>query len=109
MIRTCIYIHIFFFIIVDHVADIADSVIHCCPPSPSASSSSFLDTSDISQLLPTLREFLYKLVDKTRSSPAIVLTALVYLVRLKNKLPTTAKGNINKHCLLTISHGLTIL
>ncbi|CAG8485234.1 5887_t:CDS:2 [Cetraspora pellucida] len=83
-----------------HVARKAAEVIPCDPPPTSQQQTSHLTNivralGDDNQPLPPLITFIHRLVVKSNVSTATFLSTIVYLDRLRNKLPKLARG---MHC-----------
>ncbi|CAG8774601.1 16651_t:CDS:2 [Dentiscutata erythropus] len=83
-----------------HVARKAAEVIPCDPPPTNQQQISQLANitralGDDNQPLPPLISFIHRLVVKSNVSTATFLTTIVYLDRLRNKLPKLARG---MHC-----------
>ncbi|KAF0554709.1 g1/S-specific cyclin plc1 [Gigaspora margarita] len=83
-----------------HVARKAAEVIPCDPPPTGQQQISQLANltralGDDNQPLPPLLSFIHRLVVKSNVSTATFLTTIVYLDRLRNKLPKLARG---MHC-----------
>lgn len=85
---------------VSHITQKAMSVINLgdepeslpTPPRTPSKASSSQSEREASSFLPPLNEFIIILVHNSRVQIASLLTTLVYLDRLRNKLPQMAKG-----------------
>lgn len=81
------------------LTDKANSVISCKdeagkrPPSPPTSPTRIGDCSEgNSSGLPSLEQFIIRLCEKSRVQTPTLMSTMVYLDRLRNKLPPVAKG-----------------
>ncbi|PKK74093.1 hypothetical protein RhiirC2_643763, partial [Rhizophagus irregularis] len=86
------------FILLAYIAKKAASVIPCDPPPTQLNMSTTHSQNigdDDQQPLPLLHNFIQRLVTKSNVSTATFLTTIVYLDRLRTKLPKLARG---MHC-----------
>ncbi|KAF9968865.1 hypothetical protein BGZ70_000009 [Mortierella alpina] len=92
---------------IDHIASYASTVIECSPPSPTLTdystplpspstttrtSAKSITSSEPASGVPPLKEFIQILVFNSNVQTSTLLPTLVYLERLKSKLPVAAKG-----------------
>ncbi|KAF9950984.1 hypothetical protein BGZ72_007447 [Mortierella alpina] len=94
---------------IDHIATYASTVIECSPPSPTITdystplpsptttsahraSSKSISSSETASGVPPLNDFIRILVLNSNVQASTLLPTLVYLERLKLKLPVAAKG-----------------
>ncbi|KAK4695513.1 PHO85 cyclin-1, partial [Lecanoromycetidae sp. Uapishka_2] len=87
---------------VSYLADKAASVIRCehrgpqmnkdLPPTPPTTPPYEAETRSSQPALPSLEEFIQSLVDKSRVQVPTLMSSLVYLSRLQQRLPPVAKG-----------------
>ncbi|KAF9990540.1 hypothetical protein BGZ75_001413, partial [Mortierella antarctica] len=92
---------------IDHIASYASTVIECSPPSPTLTdystplpspttttraSAKTISSSEPASGVPPLKDFIRILVLNSNVQASTLLPTLVYLERLKLKLPVAAKG-----------------
>lgn len=87
---------------VSYLAQQANAVIRCehqrpsvnknLPPTPPATPPYDEPRSPMQPSLPSLEEFIQSLVDKSRVQVPTLMSSLIYLSRLQQKLPPVAKG-----------------
>lgn len=95
----------FSFILLAYIAKKAASVIPCDPPPTQLNMSTTHPQNigdDDQHPLPLLHNFIQRLVTKSNVSTATFLTTIVYLDRLRTKLPKLARGMFHYNLLLSI-------